>query len=765
MARPASRRGNLPAETTSFIGRRRELAEVRAKLADARLVSLVGAGGVGKTRLAIRIAADLQRGFGDGGWLVELAEVLDQRLVSNAVMTALDLRDQAGTDPAVLVLRHLRDRESLLVLDNCEHLLSAVGAIVTDVLRTAPGVRVIATSREPLGVPGEHVVPVPPLELPVATEPVAGLRRNEAVRLFTQRAAAASGAFELTASNQAAVVGLCRRLDGLPLAIELAAVRTRVLSAEQILDRLSDRFTLLTGGTRAALPRHQTLSTTIEWSHDLLSDAERAVLRRSCVFAGRFTLDDVESVCVWAEPAPAGHALDVLSSLVDKSLVMKQEADGIACYHLHETMREFARLKLQAASEQEAAERRCAEYYLSTCAKSAVDGRYRLVEWLTWADLEIDNVRAVLQRCAVRADARRGTELATWLGWYWITRSTTEGMRWLAEFLAAGDSDQATRAWAHFMHGFLAVLKADPAIARPALGSAVAAARQTGQRELLSEALSMASIAENLAGDHEAAGQLIETAQSTITDLEYPPGDLAVLQARALNGFFVDDLGEVSSAASEGTRLARQTGDLYGLEVMLINLGCVKLLTADLDAARPVLTEALEIADRIDDRVGQFYLLDAFGCHAALSGRARLAGKLLGAADMVRHSAGANVMPSLTSARAQATESAVAAIGTARYDAEFEAGRQLSRDAAVSLALGRPSTGPVERRDRPSTSLLGPRQADVARLIADGLTNKEIGARLFISERTVDSHVRTIMNKLGCHSRAQIAAWMTGPDQ
>ena len=299
MARPTRRSGNLPAEATSFIGRRRELAEVRKKLTEARLVSLVGPGGVGKTRLAIRIATDLGRGFRGGGWLVELAEVLDPALVSSAVMTALDLRDQAAAEPLALLLSYLQDKELLLVVDNCEHLLGAAGQVVTDVMRAAPGVRVIATSREPLSVPGEHVVPVPPLELPSphAAEPLAQLQRSEAVMLFPERAAAASGTFELTAANQAAVVDLCRRLDGLPLAIELAAVRTRVLTAEQILDRLTDRFGLLTGGSRAALPRHQTLRTTIEWSHDLLADGERTVLRRSCVFAGRFTLEDVESVC------------------------------------------------------------------------------------------------------------------------------------------------------------------------------------------------------------------------------------------------------------------------------------------------------------------------------------------------------------------------------------------------------------------------------------------------------------------------------------
>src|SRR5438445_6909288 len=299
MARPSHRPGNLPAEATSFLGRRHELAELRRKLTTARLVSLVGPGGVGKTRLAIRIASDLGRGFAAGAWLVALAEVRDAGLVANAAVAALDLRDQAATEPMQILVSYLQDKELLLVLDNCEHLVEAAAQLVGEVLRTAPAVRVITTSREPLQVLGEHVVPVPPLELPPGDETVAlsQLRQNEAVMLSTERAAAASGTFELTDSNQAAVVHLCRRLDGLPLAIELAAVRTRVLTAEQILERLTDRFALLTGGSRAALPRHQTLRTTIDWSYDLLSVGEQALLRRLCVFAGRFTLEDVESVC------------------------------------------------------------------------------------------------------------------------------------------------------------------------------------------------------------------------------------------------------------------------------------------------------------------------------------------------------------------------------------------------------------------------------------------------------------------------------------
>jgi predicted ATPase/DNA-binding CsgD family transcriptional regulator len=765
MARPTRRAGNLPAEATSFIGRRRELTEVRKKLTEARLVSLVGPGGVGKTRLAIRIATDLRRGFRGGGWLVELAEVLDPALVSNAVMAALDLRDQAASAPTAILLAYLRDKELLLVVDNCEHLLEAAGRIVTDVMKAAPGVRVIATSREPLSVPGEHVVPVPPLELPPsrAAEPLASVQHNEAVRLFTERATAASGAFELTVANQAAVVELCRRLDGLPLAIELAAVRTRVLTVEQILDRLTDRFGLLTRGSRAALPRHQTLRTTIEWSHDLLADGERAVLRRSCVFAGRFTLEDVESVCTSGD-APAAQALDVLSSLVDKSLVMKEDANGLACYRLHETMREFAGLKLAEAGEEEAVELRCAEYYRSTGGLSALEGRYRLLEWFAWADLEIDNVRAVLQRCVIRADAERGIDLAANLGWYWVTRATSEGMRWLDELLALEGGSLGTRAWAYFIRGFLAVLKADPVAAKPALQAAMATARQAGQRDALTEALSIASIAEGITGDRASARRLLDEAQGT-TSPAYPAGTLSVLQARAFNGFFEADLDAVRSAASEGARLAREAGDLYGLEMMLLNLGSAALIAGDLGESKPLLAESLRIADQMDDRVALFYLLDAFGCHAALSGQARLAAQLLGAADTVRTEVGANIMPFLAPLLAQARESAAAALGTTRFTAEFEAGRRLERDEASALALGKPARAAVAASGRAGTGPLGEREAEVARLVADGLTNKEIGGRLFISERTVDSHVRSILNKLGFSSRAQIAAWIASPGQ
>src|SRR5438477_1145660 len=760
MARPKHRMGNLPAEATSFIGRRRELGEIRKKLTTARLVSLVGPGGLGKNRHALRIAADLGRGFADGAWLVELADLRDGALVTNAVLAALDLRDQAAMKPLNLLLSDLQNRQLLLLLDNCEHLLGDVAPLVTEVLRAAPGLTVITTTREPLQVPGEHVIPLPPLQVPPGdgTQPLAQLRQNEAVMLFSERAGAASGTFELNGSNQAVVVALCRRLDGLPLAIELAAVRTRALSVEQILDRLTDRFALLTGGGRAALPRHQTLRTTIDWSYELLAGAERALLRRLCVFSGRFTLEDVEAVCT-ADDVPVANALDLLSSLVDKSLVMKEDVAGVACHRLHETMREYSALKLREAGEEVVVGERCTDYYWSRCQQATAEARYRLPDWLEWMDLEIDNIRAVLRHCLTRRDARRGLDLVTSAGWHWITRATTEGVRWLDELQACGPGNPEGQFWAYYLRGFLAVLKADPTGARPPLQRALATARELGQPTLLAQALSMASIAENMAGDPGSARRLLDDSAVVADHLDDFPARISLLQARALDGFFQGDIETVKVAAAEGVRLGREVGDLYSLEMMLLNAGGAALITGDLEEAKSFYTEALRIARRIDDRVAEYALLDGLGCVAAGSGQARLAAQLIGAAETIRTQAGASLIPILAPLIAQAEASAVAALGQSKFDAEVDAGKRLGRDEAIRLALGEPAQVSVGAPPN-GVALLGKREAEVARLVAEGLSNKRIGARLFISERTVDSHVRNILNKLGFNSRAQIAGWI-----
>jgi DNA-binding CsgD family transcriptional regulator len=380
-------------------------------------------------------------------------------------------------------------------------------------------------------------------------------------------------------------------------------------------------------------------------------------------------------------------------------------------------------------------------------------------------DLEIDNIRSVLRRCLIHADISRGMDLATSIRWYWATRATTEGVRWLDELLATGRGDPEPQARAQYLRGFLAVLLVDPTAARPALERAAAADREAGRLRPLAASLSMASIAANMAGDRAAARRLLGEAQTVAAGLDDVPAALALLQARSLDGFFEGDLEAATAASSEGVRLSREVGDLYTLKVWLLNLGTAALIAGELASSKPLFAEALRIAHQIDDRVQQAYLLDALGCHAAGSGQARLAAQLLGAADTVRTGAGASVMPFLAPQVARAEASAIAALGASRFEADFKAGSRLSRDAAVRLALGEPGHVAAAAPDSAGAGLLAKREAEVARLVADGLSNKEIGARLFISEHTVDSHVRSILNKLGCNSRAQIAAWMASSNE
>jgi predicted ATPase/DNA-binding CsgD family transcriptional regulator len=778
VARPKRRIGNIPAETTTFVGRRRELAELRSTLAVARLVSLVGPGGVGKTRLAVRIATDLGRAFADGAWWVDLAEVRDPALVANAVVVDLDFRDQSAAQPLRILLSRLQDREMLLVIDNCEHVLDASARLVAELLRVAPKLRVITTSREPLQVPGEHVVPVPPLELPPppAAQSLSQLRENEAVVLFTERAAAASGGFELNSSNQAAVVDLCRRLDGLPLAIELAAVRTRVLSPEQVLARLDDRFALLTGGGRAALPRQQTLRTTIDWSHDLLAVAEQTLLRRLCVFAGRFTVDDVESVCSF-DHGSADWVLDSLAALVDKSLVSKEDLWGIACYRLHETMRDYTSLKLRDAAEEDQLDDAYIEYYrtrfrnlrtdllhdIQTILHDGTAGGRRTLEWLQSVELEIDNIRAALQKCLMASDWRRGLELATSIGYYWVTRGTTQSIRWFDDLLAAGEESDDIPARAYYFRGWLSMLRSDLAVARPWLARAIAAARATQELPQLSESLSAASIVESMAGDPAAARVLLDEAEAIAPRLDHYPASIALIHARAIHALFGGALAAADGAASEGVRLSRDVGDLYYQEQTLMNLGIVAMAAGDLVRSRARLIEGLRISKAIDNRLGQSSFVRLLGGQAGMSGDPRLAARLLGAAEALGSSAGASATAPIEPQLARARQSVAAALGVAKFEIEYALGMKLDRDSAIRLALGEPDQTDIGAAQPVGAGPLAKREAEVARLIADGLSNKQIGTRLFISERTVATHVRNILNKLGFDSRAQIASWIASP--
>ncbi|MDQ2743343.1 MAG: LuxR family transcriptional regulator, partial [Chloroflexota bacterium] len=414
--------GKLPAESTGFVGRRRLLTEVKSAFAQTRLLTLVGAGGVGKTRLALRAAGDLQRTVRHGVWFVELAGLADPHLVPKAVITSVGVPDQSGLWPTSLLVAHLAPREALLVLDNCEHLLDAIAVLADVVLKEAPGVRILATSRQPLGISGERVLHVPPLTLPPEVDSGAeqGFAHSEAVALLVARAADAGVHLEDTDDTRRLVFELCHRLDGMPLALELAAVRLRTIGLDDLLERLTDRFAILTGGSRTALPRQQSLRATIDWSHDLLSGPEAALLRRLAVFPSNFGLDAAEAVAISTGIDPTS-VLELLSSLIDKSFVARLGAAASARYRLHETMREYASLKSREADEEGLLAARCLAYYRTICLSVAAGARYRLPQWLSWVELEIDNIRAVLQDCVARQDASRGLDVAVSMHYFWIT--------------------------------------------------------------------------------------------------------------------------------------------------------------------------------------------------------------------------------------------------------------------------------------------------------------------------------------------------------
>jgi predicted ATPase/DNA-binding CsgD family transcriptional regulator len=748
------------------------MAELRRALADARLVTIVGPGGVGKTRLATRIATDLERGFPHGAWWVDLAEVRDAAMVTEAVQAGLELRGQSAAQTTRALASTLRERELLIVLDNCEQVLAPAALLVSDVLRVAPGVRVLATSREPLQVAGERVVPLPPLELPTqdSGQGPAELRHNEAVALFTERAAAASGTFELTDANQAAVVDLCRRLDGLPLAIELAAVRTRHLSAEQILERLTDRFALLTGGGHAALPRHQTLRTTIDWSYDLLSAPEQQLMRRLAVFAGRFTIDDGESVCSFDRPS-ADWVLDAMAALVDKSLVTKEEFAGIACYRLHETMRDYASDRLREAGEGDQLDEAYVDYYgtrfqelraallhdIQTILHSGDSAGHRTVGWLNLVELEMDNIRAALNKCLAASDWQRGLELATSIGYYWVTRGSTESLRWFDDLLRVAEDSHAIPPRAFYFRGWLGMLTNDVEGTRASLQRAIDASRVEKQPEQLSESLSAASILAHLSGDSDMAAERLREAEAITLGLAHYPASMALLQARAVHALFGGDLTSAEAVSDEGARLSRGIGDLYYLEAMLMNLGFVALMHGNRAKSRARLAEGLRIARDTDNRAGQSTLLRLLGAEAA-TGDPRRAARLFGAGEALASPVG--FVGPFETQLARARDATISALGEAAFDAERAAGNDLGRESALRMALGESDDAGIDAVKHVGAGPLARREAEVATLIAEGLSNKQIGARLFISERTVATHVGNILNKLGFDSRAQIASWV-----
>ena len=466
MAPGARVTGNLPAELTSFVGRCGELAEVRRLLAGSRLVTLTGVGGVGKTRLALRVAAGLARAFPGGVWLVRLDQLREEALVAQAVAGALGLQDRAGFSPEAALAEYLAGRQLLLVLDNCEHLVDAVAKLADLLLRAAAGLRVLATSREALIIDGEMVLPVPPLPVPEEGQPLtaAELGVFPAVRLFAERAAQVVPGFAVTEANMAAVAGICRRLDGLPLALELAAAQTRVLSAEQVDARLGERLGLLTRCSRARPARQQTLRASIGWSYELCSPAERLLWARLSVFAGGFELDAAEGICADHQLA-AGQVLDLLAALAGKSILTAEHRKGVARYRLPEPLREFGQERLHASGEDTALRRRHRDWHEQLARQADTDWLSpQMTDWTGRLFREHANVNAAQDFCqAEPGEAEAGLRIAmhVWHLYYWGAGHVSEGRYRLGQALARAREPTIWRAQGLLLAGYLAAAGGD----------------------------------------------------------------------------------------------------------------------------------------------------------------------------------------------------------------------------------------------------------------------------------------------------------------
>ena len=681
---------NLPHQLTSFIGRERELADVGKLVAAHRLVTLHGTGGIGKTRLSLQVAADALVGFADGTWFIELAPLNDAERVPQAVATVLGIKEDAGRPVAEALIRTLHDRSLLLVLDNCEHLVHACAELAVTLLQAAPGVKILATSREPLNVRGETTYPMPVMSLPEAKNSAAitAPTQYEAVQLFVERATAVNRTFALTPQNAAAVVEICRRLDGIPLALELAAARARSLSVENIAARLSDRFNLLDHGDRTALPRQQTLRALIDWSHDLLTEHERVLFRRLAVFAGGWTLLAAEAVGTGGA-IERSAVLDLQSQLVERSLVA-MEAEG-GRYHLLETVRQYAQNRLERSDDGPGVHARHLDYFVAFAeeARSHVIGPDEAA-WLPRLDVERENLLSAHAWCDHAGEAAEtGLRLVSALKPYLFNR----GMLGLAyqitvEALArAGAQDRTpARCRGLFDAGQVSYFMGRYGDAARLLEASLAIARELGDSRRIAHALQPLGMSWVGLADVNAARGYLEEALA----LARAQGDKRQV-AGALNSLGM--LRRVEGALDAAEPIFREALDLVhevkdheAIAVMLLNLAMVGIDRAQRDGPRRMLIDVIAIAGRTGSKPAGQSVLEVSAALATLSDDWSRAARQYGAAEALAAQTGIARDPADTAFLAPFVARIKARLGAesfARLEAE---GRTLSYDEAMAEA-------------------------------------------------------------------------------
>jgi predicted ATPase/DNA-binding CsgD family transcriptional regulator/Tfp pilus assembly protein PilF len=834
--------GNLPAEPNSFIGRERDLAELARLLGEVRALTLSGLGGIGKTRLAVRLARDVLSGESpdadegprdlDEAWLVELADWHGP--VAQAVATTLGVREEQGVPLAQTLAEALRSRHMLLILDTCEHQVSDCATLVQLLLARCPWLRIIATSREPLRVRGETVWRVPPLDLPPDGASGAELAAHEAVRLFAARAAGARPGFRLTEGNAASVARLCRTLDGIPLGIELSAARVRALSVEQIEGRLRDRFQLLNSGDRTAPLRQQTLRATVDWSYELLDEAEQMLLRRLATFSG-WNLDMAEQVCS-DEAIGAEEVLGLLISLIDKSLVVLDgEAAGDARYRLLDTIREYAAERLEAAGEKDALALRQRDCILAL-VEETVATMFNRGEppWPVRRAVfrrgiaEYGNFRIALATSLAHGDADEGLRLCIGLRNMWLPHGDArEAVTWLDRFLVlpGGEVSPSVRGRALAVRAEIAFdLQDYDTLVRCATES-LELSRASGDDFPVPTALRVISQAAARAG---RTGEAVAYIEEAIAAAEAAGNDWEAGLTQATKAAIAVRQGKLKSAQrayetaldvlADNNRwgiaqveygmgtLARTRGDAemavrYYAEAMEIfreldawpeiarcqaGTGWIAVTSGDYDQASEALAEALRLNQIGGQRLGIARGLEAFAALAAARQQPERAARLAGAACQLRESLGHGT--GLGPRIEEVLEFARGRLGTSAAAALFAEGRETAAEDAVGFALGpdrnQPVPGPAaagepawtdpsllaahqgsgSRQDNGghrAPTPLTPREHEIASLIAQGLSNREIADELVISPATAARHVANILAKLGFSSRTQVASWAT----
>ncbi|MCW2629024.1 MAG: protein kinase/transcriptional regulator, LuxR family protein, partial [Mycobacterium sp.] len=607
--------GNLPAEITSFVGRRRELADAKRALSKSRLVTLTGVGGVGKTRVAERVARDRRRAYQYGVWLVELGELPDPALVTQTVLTELGVRGQRSGDALEALIESLSSRHLLLVLDNCEHLLDEVAALSAALLRSCPDLQILATSRAPLHVVGEAVLPVPPMATPEPERSggVAGLCRYDAVALFTERAAAAVSDFALTEDNYRAVAALCYRLDGLPLTIELAAGRLRSLSPAQILSKLDDRYALLTGGERGRPDRQQTLRASIEWSYQLCTPQEQRLWARLCVFAGSFELDAVEGVCTG--DIAGDEIVDLVSGLVDKSIVVRHERGTVAQYRLLESIREFGLERLNEAGDRPALRMRHLQWYASLIHTAKAEWiSERQQYWLARLTAESANIRSALDFCLNEhgdADAVMEIMVGIPLGCFWARGKLGEGRHWLDEALARASRVTVLRVRAILRNSILAMVGGEFATGNQLFDEARGLIRQVSDPVMLAQLHHVAAHSAHYAGDLPLAVSELEQGLAmsiSRTDLDCY---LDILQSLAFFASMAGQHERSKACYEEIIELTGPRGESLHRANGLLALGLVSWRRGDTAHAVELQRSGLEIKLGLDDQLGTALGLEA----------------------------------------------------------------------------------------------------------------------------------------------------------